>query len=104
MFTNKNHETYLGNKGYTILKKKLTLEEQTFIRSELLAKPHVMGSPVNNGNTFPVYRESSNKFYVPRYFGEEHFGKPKEYKIGNIGFTFGIFIISIASYIFGFLI
>ena len=30
--------------------------------------------------------------------------KPKEYKIGNIGFTFGIFIISIASYIFGFLI
>ena len=83
MFTNNNHETYLGNKGYTILKKTLTLEEQTFIRSELLAKPHVMGSPVNTGNTFPVYRESSNKFYVPRYFGEEHFGKPKEYKISE---------------------
>ena len=74
--------TYLGPKGYTIEKKELTPEQEHFIRTELTAKPFVMGSPVQNQNTtFPVYRESSNKIYMPRYFGEKHYGAPKNIKI-----------------------
>jgi superfamily II DNA or RNA helicase len=79
----KTLNTYLGTKGYTILKSELTNLQQYFIRNELNVKPFVQGSPVQSTNTFPAYRESNNKIYVPRYFGEEHFGKPKQIKIPN---------------------
>ena len=72
--------TYLGQKGYTIPKKDLSLEQQQFIKKELIAKPYTPGSPLDN-KTFYIFRESPLKFYIPRYFGEEHFGKPKEHKI-----------------------
>lgn len=74
-------ESYLGNKGYTINKNSLTLQQQNFIRTELMIKPFVKGSPMQNNTTYPSYRESNNKFYVPRYFGEKNFGRPKEFKI-----------------------
>jgi superfamily II DNA or RNA helicase len=74
--------TYLGQKGYTIPKNELTIEQQKQIRNDLIIKPFVMGSPMNNDQkTFPAYRESSNKFYVPHYYGVENYGKPKQYKI-----------------------
>jgi len=79
----KTLNTYLGSKGYTILKSELTNYQQHFIRNELTVKPFIQGSPVATTTTFPVYRESNNKFYVPRYFGEEQFGKPKQLKIAN---------------------
>jgi len=76
--------TYLGQKGYTIAKNELTIEQQKQIRNDLTIKPHVMGSPMNNDQkTFPAYRESSNKFYVPHYYGVEKYGNPKQYKITN---------------------
>jgi len=76
--------TYLGQKGYTMFKNELTIEQQTSIRQALTVEPFVMGSPFNNGEkSYPVYRESPNKFYVPHYYGIENFGPPKEYKISN---------------------
>ena len=74
--------TYLGQKGYTIAKNELTIEQQKQIRNDLTIKPYVMGSPLNNDQkTFPAYRESANKFYVPHYYGVENYGNPKQYKI-----------------------
>lgn len=83
--TNKTYATYLGQKGYTIPKSEITIEQQKQIRSDLTIKPFTMGSPMNtqNQNSFPAYRESSNKMYVPHYYGIEHFGFPKEYKISE---------------------
>jgi len=79
-----NLNTYLGNKGYTINKNELTVEQQKKIRNDLTIKPFVMGSPMNdNTKTFPAYRESSNKFYVPHYYGIENYGIPKQYKISE---------------------
>ena len=76
--------TYLGQKGYTIPKNELTIEQQKQIRNDLNIKPFVMGSPMNNDQkTFPAYRESLNKFYVPHYYGVEKFGTPKQYKISE---------------------
>ena len=75
--------SYLGQKGYTISKKDLTVDQQYFIRKELSIKPFVQGSPAAQTSTFPAYRESSNKFYLPRYFGEEHFGPFVSSKIGE---------------------
>jgi len=80
--SNLHIHTYLGQKGYTILKKDLNVEAQKKIRNDLTIKPFVMGSPVtNNTTTFPAYRESNNKMYVPHYYGREHFGPPKEFNI-----------------------
>lgn len=75
-------DSYLGQKGYTIMKKDLSAEQLNFIKTELTVKPYVPGAPNNSTqNTFPVYRESGNKIYVPRYFGEKHFGPPTSVKI-----------------------
>ncbi len=73
--------SYLGNKGYTIYKNEISIKEQQFIRDELQIKPHVLGSPIQSTTTFPAYRESSSKLYVPRYFGEKHFGAASTIKI-----------------------
>jgi superfamily II DNA or RNA helicase len=86
-------DSYLGQKGYTILKKDLSNEQLHFIKTELTIKPYVPGAPNNSTqNTFPVYRESGNKIYLPRYFGETHFGPPLSIKISegndiNVEFT-----------------
>jgi superfamily II DNA or RNA helicase len=81
----KTLNTYLGQKGYTILKKELTVEQHALIRKELTAKPYTPGTPGmgNQSNTFPVYRESNNKFYVPRYYGIDNFGPPKSSRISE---------------------
>lgn len=76
--------TYLGNKGYTILKSDLKVEQEKKIRDDLMITPKVHGGPItNNQSSFPAYRESNNKMYVPHYYGIEHFGPPKKIKISN---------------------
>lgn len=76
------HKTYLGQKGYSIYKNTLSLKECVFIRDELMAKPYIPKSPVES-EAFPIYKESPQKFYVPRMFGILHFGQPNEIKILN---------------------
>jgi superfamily II DNA or RNA helicase len=78
-----NINTYLGNKGYTIPKNELTIKQQLAIKEMLMVKPYVPGAPVQVQKTFPVYRESEKKIYVPRYFGEGLFGKAKSIKISE---------------------
>jgi len=77
--------TYLGPKGYTLLKSEMTVEEETWLKTTLTIKPfqglNISGSSSTPPITFPVYRESSNKFYVPRYFGQTHWGNPQSSKI-----------------------
>jgi superfamily II DNA or RNA helicase len=85
--------TYLGQKGYTILKSELTAEQKTILIKDLTAKPFVPGAPCANkqNDTYPVYRESANKFYIPRFYGEDKFGPAKEIKItdgNNITLSF----------------
>ena len=80
-----NLNTYLGQKGYTLLKKDLSSQQEHFIKKELMIKPYTAGAPSGGGDqvVFPVYRESASKIYVPRYFGEKHFGAPSEVKISE---------------------
>ena len=76
-----NLTTYIGQKGYTLFKKELTKEQENILKNELIAKPFVQGAPCAINITYPVYRESENKIYIPRFFGEKHFGYPKVKKI-----------------------
>ena len=76
--------TYLGQKGYTIIKNELTIEQQKQIRNELTIKPFTHpGMGQAEQKTFPAYRESSNKFYIPHYYGVEKFGTPKQFKLSE---------------------
>jgi superfamily II DNA or RNA helicase len=76
--------TYLGQKGYTLVKNELTIEQQKQIRNDLTIKPNHHGmSGLTNQTSFPAYRESLKKIYVPHYYGVENFGPPKEIKINS---------------------
>lgn len=73
----KNVSTYLGAKGYTIYKECLDIKEQRVIRDELNVRPYIPKSPIQQP-TYPVFRESVNKFYLPRYYGIKNYGDPEE--------------------------
>ncbi len=73
--------TYLGQKGYTILKKFISIEEQHKIRKELNVKPFVPKTSISQPNPFPVYRESNKKIYVPRFYGIDTYGVSDENRL-----------------------
>jgi superfamily II DNA or RNA helicase len=76
--------TYLGQKGYTISKNEISIEQQKQIRNDLTIKPFSLRDYNSDGkSSFPAYRESNNKFYVPHYYGIENYGPPKQYKISE---------------------
>ena len=75
--------TYLGQKGYTLSKNQISAEQQKQIRNDLTIKPFSLRDMGGDIKTFPAYRESSNKFYLPHYYGIENFGKPNQYKISE---------------------
>ena len=79
----KTLNTYLGQKGYTILKSELNPEQTTMLRKKLtvIPKSNTPGYSGAQDQSFPAYRESTKKFYVPRYFGIKHFGEAKEIAI-----------------------
>ena len=72
---NNNYSTYLGEKGYSIFKECLSVDEQHYIRNELTMKPYIPKSPIQP-TPFPIYLESPLKLYIPRYFGIETYGPP----------------------------
>ena len=76
------HLTYLSKRGYAICKTNLSVKEQQDIREELLVSPYVPGAPVQ-AEGFPIYRESSKKMYLPRYYGVSKFGEPNEIQISQ---------------------
>lgn len=80
-----NYETVLGTKGYSISKSEFSGEEIDKLKEQLMAKPHTQGgfSVVNIVKKFPIYRESTSRIYMPRYFGEEMFGIAKKMKISS---------------------
>ena len=75
-----NVETYLGKRGYCIYKKDLSITQQENLRNDLMIAPYIPKSPVKS-EKFPVYRESVQKMYIPRFYGESVYGKPKEIRL-----------------------
>jgi superfamily II DNA or RNA helicase len=78
-------QSYLGKKGYTIAKSILSKEDEEFLKKDLFLKPEILGGmgPVVSDTeiSFPVYRESSNKIYIPRFYGIERYGLPLKCEI-----------------------
>ena len=78
----KTAKTYLGNRGYCVYKNSIDEKTKIFIRTQLMAKPHILNSPIDQPS-FPIYLESNNKLYLPRYFGIKYLGSPKAIKISG---------------------
>jgi superfamily II DNA or RNA helicase len=78
-------QSYLGKKGYTIPKSVLSKDDEEYLKKELFVKPEVFGAsygaPVESA--FPVFRENSNKIYLPRFYGINRYGMPTRSEIGT---------------------
>ena len=70
--------TYLSARGYGLDITDANTELIAELRGLLTVKPRVNPSMPNADDVkpFPVFRESTSKFYVPRAFGLERFGPP----------------------------
>jgi superfamily II DNA or RNA helicase len=87
---NNEVSSYINNRGYVIYKDALNDEEIKYIKEELTVRPYIPNSLVQ-APSFPIYRESKNKFYLPRYFGFDNYGDPDENKLpvgDNISLNF----------------
>ncbi len=69
--------SYLGKKGYTLFKKDLSCEMMENIRSELYVRPYIPKSP-QQMSPFKIYKETNDKFFLPRFYGIKTFGEPKK--------------------------
>ena len=65
---------YLGKKGYTIKKEKCTQTELYELRTNLTVKPNTGNIGYATNISYPIYRESTSKIYIPRYYGIEKYG------------------------------
>lgn len=73
---------YVGNKGYTIYKSNLKTSELEEIKKELTVAPF-SPIPLMKPQTFPVYRESKDKLYVPRFFGLDKYSSKENVKLDD---------------------
>jgi len=76
------NESYLGKKGYTIPKSILSSEDIDAIKKELLMVP-ISFNPMASvtDSCFPIYRENTNKIYIPRFYGIRRYGLPAKSEI-----------------------
>ena len=73
--------TYLGNRGYSIIKTISNSSQISALKKELSVKPFVNKQFQQEAKPFNVFLESKRKIYIPRYYGINKFGIPKENKI-----------------------
>ena len=65
---------YIGKKGYTIVKNEYSMDELQQFRTELTVKPNQNINGYMSSIQYPIYRESTHKMYLPRYYGIEKLG------------------------------
>lgn len=70
------NKSYFGEKGYTIYKSNLSIQQQLQIRENLTVSPYIPKGSLAPKIAFPIYRESATKFYLPKYYGIRNFGLP----------------------------
>lgn len=80
-------QSYLGKKGYTVPKSALHKDDLEFLYKDLFMKPQMFGTASFGGGksdeniAFPVYRESPNKIYIPRFYGIARYGLPSKCEV-----------------------
>lgn len=72
------HLTQLTYKGYSIPLEGLSAEDLKKLKEDLTARPLFVPGYGKEPDGYPVYRLSPVKIYVPKFYGIEKFGSPKE--------------------------
>jgi len=87
---NSKKETILSEKGTILSKKGYSIKKSDFdsklidkIKSELTVKPFILSDYDDNTVPFPIYRESENYLYLPKFFGMSKFGTPNKNKLDD---------------------
>ena len=73
----------LSKRGISILKEECSPSEILELRKELTVKPFINGDYGMTPKAFPVYCESVNKLYLPRFYGQKKYGLPTSTKLFN---------------------
>ena len=81
-FTEKEFQTKIGTKGYTIVKDEHLTKILNTTKKYLSVKPYVGADYGVTPTPFAVYKENKRKLYLPRYYGIEHFGHPDTVSLG----------------------
>ena len=68
----------LSRNGYKLKKNELSDQQKSTLIKDLTAKPkQVQGfGPNQKPVQYPIFMESKTSYYVPRFYGLRHFGKP----------------------------
>ena len=74
-------KSYIGKRGYVLIKKYWDQSVLNQIKKELLVQPFQSGDYGEQEEPFPVYTENSQKMYIPKYYGLEKFGQPDEIRL-----------------------
>ena len=64
-------DSYLGNRGYSIIKNSNPPKLITKLKKELTVKPFINKQFQQEAKPFNVFLESKRKIYIPRYYGIE---------------------------------
>ena len=57
----------ISRRGIGLLKDDLSAQEQEEIRTELTVRPYLPPTAIQKPSSFPIYRESDKKMYVPKW-------------------------------------
>jgi superfamily II DNA or RNA helicase len=74
-------KSYIGKRGYVLIKKYWDPNALNQIKKELLVQPFQCGDYGEQEEPFPVFSENSQKMYIPKYYGLEKFGQPDEIRL-----------------------
>ena len=78
-----NIKTYLGKRGYILVKKYFANSLIENIKKELRVKPFVNSDYGAEPEEFNVYLENEHKLYIPKFYGLAKFGKPDIDRLPN---------------------
>ena len=86
-------QTKLSKQGYSIIKSELSFNELKKIKNELKVNPLNYMKNDNIDDSFIIYKENSEKIYLPRYYGYKFYKEPLKIKLNkcskiNVNFKF----------------
>ena len=74
-------KSYIGKRGYVLIKKNWDPSVLNQIKKELLIQPFQSGDYGEPDEPFPIFSENTQKIYIPKYYGLEKFGQPDEIRL-----------------------
>jgi superfamily II DNA or RNA helicase len=85
-------KTQISKKGYSIFLNSIKKDELEVLKNQLTVKPIVLSDyDFGEDTTFPVYRLSDTRIYIPKYYGLKKYGttenKIKDGVIANLEFS-----------------